>query len=70
MKRSSINYLQEKVCPMPLHCIAGFSGMQYFGIEGDFNVMVIDLLGKSLEDIFADVCEKQFSLKTTMMVAL
>jgi serine/threonine protein kinase len=35
--------------------------------EGKFNVMLMDLLGKSLEDIFVDH-NKQFSLKTTLML--
>ena len=42
--------------------------MRWYGVEGDFNVLVMDLLGPSLEDLFNDHARK-FSLKTTLVVA-
>lgn len=46
----------------------GIPHVYYFGQEGLHNVLIIDLLGPSLEDLF-DWCGRQFSLKTTVMVA-
>jgi hypothetical protein len=40
----------------------------YFGQEGLHNILVIDLLGPSLEDLF-DMCGRQFSTKTVAMLA-
>ena len=42
--------------------------MYYFGQEGLHNILVIDLLGPSLEDLF-DMCGRKFSIKTVVMTA-
>ena len=39
----------------------------YFGIEDDYNVMVMDALGKSMSELLAQ-CGGKFSLKTTLMI--
>lgn len=42
--------------------------MHYFGQEGLHNVLVIDLLGPNLEDLF-DMCGRKFTIKTVCMAA-
>lgn len=46
----------------------GVPQVHHFGQEGLHNVLVLDLLGPSLEDLF-DICHRRFSIKTTCMVA-
>ena len=42
--------------------------MRWFGVDGEHNVLVMDLLGKSLEDLFV-ANQRPFSLKTVLMLA-
>ncbi|RNF11284.1 casein kinase, partial [Trypanosoma conorhini] len=46
----------------------GIPNILFYGVEGEFNVMVMDLLGPSLEDLFS-FCGRKLSLKTTLLLA-
>lgn len=46
----------------------GIPGVKWFGSEGDYNVLVIDLLGPSLEDLF-NYCGKRLTLKSVLLLA-
>jgi len=47
----------------------GIPQMRWYGVEGNYNVLILDLLGPSLEDLF-NYCGRQFSLQTVCMLAL
>ncbi|KAJ4953568.1 hypothetical protein NE237_030400 [Protea cynaroides] len=46
----------------------GIPNVKWFGVEGDYNVLVMDLLGPSLEDLF-NFCTRKLSLKSVLMLA-
>lgn len=45
----------------------GVPWIMWSGKQGDYNVMVIDLLGPSLEDLFK-MCNRHFTLKTVLLL--
>ena len=48
--------------------LAGIPYVKSYGFSGDHNILVMELLGKSLEDLFQD-CGCKFSIKTVCMLA-
>ena len=58
----------EKVSKLSKDGIVGFPQFVWFGAEGDYFIMAIELLGPSLEDLFV-YCGRKLSLKTVLIIA-
>jgi len=56
--------LRSNIAPQP----QGFAGCLHFGVEGAFNCMVIEILGKSLEDRVCE-CGGKLTVKSTVLIA-
>ena len=46
----------------------GIPNISWYGVEGEYNVLVMELLGHSLEDLFQK-CRQRFNVKTVLMLA-
>ncbi|RVW43969.1 Casein kinase 1-like protein 1 [Vitis vinifera] len=78
--KDTVSYLQENVktkhpqllYESKLYRIlqggTGIPNVRWFGVEGEYNVLVMDLLGPSLEDLF-NFCSRKLSLKSVLMLA-
>eukprot|EP00457_Paulinella_chromatophora_P007497 gb/GEZN01007520.1/.p1 GENE.gb/GEZN01007520.1/~~gb/GEZN01007520.1/.p1 ORF type:complete len:455 (+),score=54.07 gb/GEZN01007520.1/:94-1458(+) len=47
----------------------GIPKIYWFGMSGNYNVLIMELLGPSLETLY-NMCERKFSLKTVSMLAI
>lgn len=64
-KNPQLNY-ESKLLTM----LAGGPGIpkvHWYGVDGSFNVLVMELLGPSLEDLF-NFCNRRFTVKTSIML--
>ena len=49
--------------------MVGIPAVKSYGFSGNYNIMVMELLGKSLEDLFQK-SKKHFSLHTVCMIGI
>jgi hypothetical protein len=49
--------------------LEGIPTMHWFGLAGEYNTLVMDLLGQNLEELF-NFCGRNFTLKTILMVTI
>ena len=52
-----------------LQGLPGIPQIHYFGREGDYQALVMERLGPSLDDLFC-FCGKRFTVKTVIMIVL
>lgn len=46
----------------------GIPTVYWFGVEGDYTVLIMAILGPNLQQLF-DFCDQSFTLKTTLIIA-
>uniref|UniRef100_A0A251TCE2 non-specific serine/threonine protein kinase n=1 Tax=Helianthus annuus TaxID=4232 RepID=A0A251TCE2_HELAN len=60
--------LNDMISYLLFSLVGGIPSIKWSGVDGEDNVLVIDLLGPSLEDLFV-YCGRKFQLKTVEMLA-
>lgn len=65
---NNYNYLLQEARLMKSFQDEGFPKMYWYGVAGDYNCMVMELLGENLENLF-DYCMRNFTLKTILLIA-
>jgi serine/threonine protein kinase len=69
-RRSGQGLLESEAYVMSYLKGNGIPMVKSFGYSGDYNILVMELLGKSLEDLLNSQNSRKFSLKTVCMLAL
>lgn len=68
-KEELVFHISSEFCLLILFFLSTIiSSIRWYGIERDYNVLVMDLLGPSLEDLF-NFCSRRFTMKTVLMLA-
>lgn len=47
--------------------IEGIPNIHWYGTQGNYNIMIIDMLGPSLEELF-NYCKRKFSMRTILQL--
>lgn len=67
-RSSCLQLLREAKVYNSMENEVGFPRIRWYGTAGDYNAIVIDLLGKSLEDLF-EKCKRRFTMKSVLSLA-
>ena len=67
-KSKSPQLFYESKLYMALRGGVGIPNLYWCGPQGNYNILIMDLLGPSLEKLF-NYCNRKFTLKTTLMLA-
>lgn len=68
IKNSNDQLLYESRVYKQMQGGIGIPRLRWYGQDGKFNVLVVERLGLSLEDLF-EICNKRFSLSTVIQLA-
>ena len=52
-----------------MHNIAGVPTIYWFGVEGDYTVLIMAILGPNLQQLF-DFCQSNFTIKTVLIIGM
>ena len=69
LKKNSLNLLENEAAIMAHLKGPNIPLIKSYGISGEYNILVMQLLGKNLEEILNNKKKRRFSLKTVCMLA-
>jgi len=62
-----LRYLVGEGITLPSNSLEGIPEVFSYSLQGDYNIMVMELLGKNLANLYT---EEQFTLKTVLMASI